>query len=179
MTFSLAAVFGGVVTGALLGLAGSFTSVEARIAVATVLAVAAVVLGALELSRRTVPLPQWNRETPQRWMLAGALKGAARTGFTLGSGLSTRIGFWLWYAVPAGSFLGGDWRFGMALYGTYGAARGLGPFGVLLASHVARRAGRRELDVGRWLISRSDSGRTIAATQLLALGLAVGVGVGL
>lgn len=111
------------VTGALVGAFGATITAEARAATASALALVAIAAGVLEATGRKVPLAQIDRETPQGWMAFGALGWAARNGGTLGVGARTRIGFPLWYAVPAASLLAGSAWVGAGLWGIYGATR--------------------------------------------------------
>src|SRR6266545_4524961 len=166
ITFSISSALAATATGAVLGGIGTLIPIDVRIGLATVLAVPAVALGLIELTQRSVPVPQRDRETSQRWMQSGALRGAARNGLALGLGFSTRIGFWLWYAIPTGAVLTGDWRVGAALYGTYGAGR------------VIRCMRNRETDLGWWLVERGGVARGVAAAQLGLLGMTVGIGLG-
>ncbi|SRR6266540_3184344 len=178
ITFSISSALAATATGAVLGGIGTLIPIDVRIGLATVLAVPAVALGLIELTQRSVPVPQRDRETSQRWMQSGALRGAARNGLALGLGFSTRIGFWLWYAIPTGAVLTGDWRVGAALYGTYGVARGLAPWEIVGAGRVIRRMRNRETDLGWWLVERGGVARGVAAAQLGLLGMTVGIGLG-
>ncbi len=56
---------------------------------------------------------------------------------------------------------------GAALYGVYGAARGLAAWGVLLGPEWAR-----------WLLAHKPTARRVAAGQLVLLGVATAVAVG-
>lgn len=172
--YSLASSLTGVVTGGLLGAVGSLVPLEYRIATASLLGVIAVTLGSLELGGRRVRLPQLDHETPQSWMNVGSLRWAARNGFTLGLGAISRIGFPLWYVVPAGAFLVARPDLGIAIYGTYSMVRGMAVWPLILGGF--RWLGK---DYQDWLIGCARAARVLAATQLVLLGVVVVVAVGL
>lgn len=169
----------GLAVGTLLGSAGSLLSFEARLAAASALAVVALLVGTLELTGRRIAPLQCDRETPQPWLHSGALSWAARNGLALSCGATTRIGFWLWYAVPAASLLVGHAFAGAAIYGTYGLVRGLGAWGLIASSAILRRKrGMSFDDIALWLIARHRAAQVVAAGQLLVLGIAFAIAVG-
>jgi hypothetical protein len=172
--YSLASSLTGIVTGALLGGAGGFLPLEPRVAIASLLGVIAIILGTLEIGGRRVRLPQLDHETPQSWMNAGPLRWAARNGFTLGLGAISRIGFPLWYAVPAGAFLLARPDLGSIVYGTYSTTRAMAVWALILG--VSRWLGR---DYQDRLIGRARAARILTAAQLVLLGMVVVVAVGL
>jgi hypothetical protein len=137
------------------------------------LAPVAVVLGVSELSGRRPWLPQRDCETPQRWLHTGALRWSIYNGAALGIGAVSRIGFWLWYAVPVGAILVARPDAGAALYGVYAATRGLAVWGLLLGFH--RFVGP---EWPSWLLARKLLARRVAASQLVFLGVVVAVVVG-
>lgn len=110
--------------GGLLGLAGSILSRDVRIGLASLLAVAAIVIGVLDMSTSNLKLMQCDRETPHRWLYVGPLRWATWNGAALGLGFTSRIGFWLWYVVPVSVVLSGDPALGALIYGSYGLVRG-------------------------------------------------------
>lgn len=171
--YALSSALAGAATGAMLGAAGGLVPATARISIASVLALVAVVLGAGELGGRRVWLPQRDCETPQRWMHAGALRWAVRNGATLGIGAASRLGFWLWYAIPVGAILLGQPASGAALYGAYGATRGFAAWGVILG--LQRLIGP---EWAQWLLARKPVARRVAAGQLVVLGVTIAVAVG-
>lgn len=161
--------------GAILGNVGYWLPQDLRIALASLSALAAIAMGSLELGGRRTWLMQCDKETPQRWLKHGALRWAARNGFTLGCGFTTRIGFWLWYVVPVGSLLLARPGLGALLYGTYAAARAMAVWGIIYG------LGRRlppDIDYARWLLDRNDAARMITAGYLLVLGVAFTIGIG-
>jgi hypothetical protein len=171
--YVLASAVAGLVAGAALGTAGGLLPLEIRVAAGSILAIAAVALGSLEVvGRRFQPL-QFDCETPQRWVNRGPLRWAIRNGLTLGFGATSRIGFWLWYVIPLGAFLVGDPAAGAAIYGTYGLVRALGAPMILLGTT------RLERDISDRLIEGYAVARVLAASQLVFLGLATAIVVGL
>ncbi len=163
----------GLVTGAVLGALGSLLPLDFRLAAGSILAVVAIAVGGLEFFGRRVRLPQFDCETPQRWVHRGPLRWATQNGLTLGFGATSRIGFWLWYVVPLGAFLLGDPRLGAIVYGTYGLVRALGA--VLIFLGILRF----KVDVSDWLIERYGAARLLAAGQLIFVGVALTIVVGL
>jgi len=173
IVYSLSSALAGLLTGAVLGAVGSLLALETRLALGSVLAVVAVAVGGLELFGRRVQLPQFDCETPQRWVHKGPLRWATRNGLTLGFGATSRIGFWLWYVIPLGAFLVGHPVFGAVIYGTYGLVRALGAVFILLGTLGFK------VDVSDWLMERYGAARSLAAGQLLFLGVASAIFVGL
>ncbi len=173
IVYSLSSALAGVVTGAVLGAVGGLLPLDSRLAVGSILAIVAVFLGGLELFGHRVQLPQFDCETPQRWVHKGPLRWATRNGLTLGFGATSRIGFWLWYAIPLGAFLVGDPAFGAVSYGTYSLLRALGAVFMLLGMLGLK------IDVSDWLIERYGAARALAAGQLVLLGAATAIVVGL
>ena len=173
IVYSLSSAVAGLVTGAVLGAVGSLLPLDARLAIGSILAVVAIGVGGLEFFGRRVQPPQFDCETPQRWMHRGPLRWAIRNGLTLGFGATSRIGFWLWYVIPLGAFLVGDSIFGAIIYGAYGLIRALGATVIVLGMI------RLKTDISDWLIERYGEARLLAAGQLVFLGVATAVVVGL
>jgi hypothetical protein len=134
--------------------------------------VAIAVGGRKARGRRIQPL-QFDCETPQRCVNKGALRWTIRNGLTLGFGATSRIGFWLWYVIPLGAFLIGDPVVGAAIYGTYGLVRALGATLILLGMI------RLKTDISDWLIEGYGVARVLTAGQLVFLGVATAIVVGL
>jgi hypothetical protein len=173
VVYSLSSALAGLITGAVLGAVGSLLPLDFRLAIGSILAVVAIALGGLEFFGRRVQLPQFDCETPQRWVHRGPLRWATRNGLTLGFGATSRIGFWLWYAVPLGAFLLGDPELGAVIYGTYGLIRGLGAVFILLGMFKSK------VDISDWLIEHHGAARVLAAGHLVLLGVATAIVVGL
>ncbi len=171
--YALASAVAGLATGAALGAVGGLLPLDIRIAVGSLLATGAVAIGGLELFGRRIQPLQFDCETPQRWVDKGALRWATWNGLTLGFGATSRIGFWLWYAIPLGAFLVGDLGAGAAIYGTYALVRALGAPMILLGMT------KLETDVSDRLIEGYGAARVLAAGQLVFLGVATAIVVGL
>lgn len=170
VVYSLAALVSGGATGALLGFAGGLCPPSVRSALASLAALVAIACGCLELLRPHFRPPQCDRETPQRWLHAGPLRWALRNGLALGNGMTSRIGFWLWYVVPAAALLAGQPLFGALLYGIYGFARGGLVWLLILGLGQTNRL---------HLLDLTPAARRLAAGQLLAVGVMVVAVVGL
>ncbi len=173
IVYSFSSALAGVVTGAILGAVGSLLALDFRLAIGSVLAVAAIAVGGLELFGRRIQPLQFDCETPQRWVNKGPLRWATRNGLTLGFGATSRIGFWLWYVIPLGAFLVGDWMLGAVIYGTYGLVRALGAMVILFGMM------RMKTDISDWLIQHYGDARVLAAGQLVFLGVVTALVVGL
>jgi hypothetical protein len=133
-----AGVAAAALCGTILGAAGWALAGELR-ALVVLAALVAVLVGSF---RSPVPW-QRNAETPRSWLELQSWQTAARNGLALGTGYSTRIGFWLWYLVPIGAFAVGTPLGGALIYATYATARlgtsvGLGALAI--ASNSARPA---------------------------------------
>lgn len=173
IVYSLSSALAGLTAGTLLGIVGGLLPLDLRLAVGSVLAVVALILGTLELFGRRIKLPQFDCETPQRWIHKGPLRWAIRNGLTLGLGATSRIGFLLWYVIPIGALLFGTPILGAAIYGTYGLIRGVAAPLILLGTL------RLKADVSDWLVMHSQAARVPVAGQLILTGVAVAVAVGL
>ena len=173
VVYSLSSAFAGVAAGALLGALGNLLPLDFRLAAGSLLAVVAIVLGGLEFFGRRIQPLQFDCETPQRWVRRGPLAWAVQNGLTLGFGATSRIGFWLWYAIPLGAFLVGNPLFGAVTYGTYGLFRALGAVFILLVLM------RTKVDISDWLIERYGTAKILTTGQLTLLGVATAIIVGL
>ncbi len=171
--YALASAVAGLVTGAALGAVGGLVPLDIRLAMGSIFALAAIAVGSLELFGRHIQPLQLDCETPQRWVNKGALGWAIRNGLTLGFGATSRIGFWLWYVVPLGAFLIGSPVAGAAIYGAYGLVRALGAPVQLLSTM------RLQTDISDRLIEGYGTARVLTAGQLVFLGVATAIVVGL
>lgn len=171
--FTVAAFVSGSAAGASLGaLGGIVLASNTRTAAAITLGAGAVGLGSLDLAGHPLKVPQRNRETPRIWLRSRASIAAARNGSALGTGWSTRIGFWLWFVIPLGSFLSGSAVIGGVVYGAYGLTRGLGPWLLLGAHRIEQRVpSMKGGDVGKWLFNRYLVMRSVTAVQLVIMGV--------
>jgi hypothetical protein len=173
VVYALASAVAGLATGAALGFVGGLLPLEIRLAVGSILAIAAIAVGSLELfGHRMQPL-QFDCETPQRWVNRGAWRWATRNGLTLGVGATSRIGFWLWYVIPLGAFLIGNPLASGIIYGTYGLVRALGAVVILLGMI------RLDTDISDRLIEGYGTAQIVTAGQLVFLGVATAIVVGL
>jgi hypothetical protein len=163
----------GLLLGSLLGLGGGLLDGAVRAAIATIVSLAAIALGSLQLLGRGTGLLQCDRETPKVWVDRGALGWAIRNGAALGCGATSRIGFWAWYLVPVGAFLSGSPWVGAIVYGSYGFIRTFSAWPILVA--VRRRSQER---VGARLLRAGWLARRVAAAQLVFVGVLVFVSVG-
>lgn len=172
--FVITATAVGAAFGSALGVIGSLLQPQVRASMVVALGLLGAGLGALEVSRGRLAPPQCSRETPQLWLDNGALVWSARNGATLGAGFATRLGFWLWFAVPIGALLSADAILGAVLYGTYGFVRGsLAP--LLLCAEQLR--GNRGIDaLAMSMLRRAPVARRLAAAELLAIGIAAVLG---
>lgn len=140
-------------TGLVLAGFGSLLGSPLRESLAGVAAIG-VLAGAL---RRDLPW-QLNRDTALSWLYFHDWRTAAFNGAELGAGFPTRMGLWLWYAIPLGAFASGDPLAGALIYGTYAAVR----LGSSLALAWLDRNGG----------STSERGRTWAGAVRPAAGVA-------
>jgi hypothetical protein len=171
--YALASAVAGLVVGAALGFVGGLLPLDIRLGVGSILAIVAIAIGGLELfGRRMQPL-QLDCETPQRWVDKGAWQWATRNGLTLGFGATSRIGFWLWYVIPLGAFLIGEPLAGAIIYGTYGLVRALGAVVIIVGMR------RLDTDISDRIIEGYDTAQVLAAGQLVLLGVATAIVVGL
>jgi hypothetical protein len=161
VAYVAASVVAGVVSGGVLGFAGSHVEARYRFAFATAAGAAAWILAALQIGRRDVRPLQCDRETPQRWLHAGPYRWALRNGISLGCGATRRVGFWLWYAVPLGALLSGSTRGGAILYGAFSITRSLAAPAILV---VATR--RTSWDYSDWLPERFSLAQRVSTTHM-------------
>jgi hypothetical protein len=173
LTFTTATAIGGLAMGATLGAVGALLVESQRAALATALCLAAVVVATAELLGYRLRVPGRSRETPRKWMRRNPLTAAALNGVSLGLGWSTRIGFWLWFAVPLGSILSGSSYEGMAIYGAYGLTRGLGLWLLLALANSQGQEGHETSGrgFGEAVINQSATMRMLTAFALCGLGL--------
>jgi hypothetical protein len=158
--FVLAGSAAGAAGGATLGAAGGLLSADVRAATTVVLAAVGATVAVLGLLGRRVSLPQHDVATPQRWLHQGPVRWALKNGAALGLGATTRIGFALWYVIPAYAVVSAHPARAAAVWSAYGAARTLAawpmvrlqrrPDGLSVMDRLALR--------GRWMATRATSG---------------------
>ena len=118
LVFLAAGVVTAAAAGFVLGAFGSQLDGALRAALACLAAVA-VVTAALRQERPW----QLNRDTALSSLRFHDWRTAALNGAELGAGFPTRVGFWLWYAIPLGAFAAGQPVMGALLYVTYAGTR--------------------------------------------------------
>lgn len=117
------------VTGATVGaMAGGLLGTLSQ-SLPGVVALAWIGLGALGLGLLVEllgwPLPMMNRdtETPRAWINEGWQRWALKNGAALSVGVTTRIGFPVWYLIPAICLVGANPLVGALTWGLYGGLR--------------------------------------------------------
>lgn len=100
--FVVSAAAAGSALGALLGAIGALIPEGVRWACVTLLTLSASYVGARELLGRQFLPWQRNRETPRVWLDQSSMWWAAKNGAALGVGVTSRVGFWVFYVVPLG-----------------------------------------------------------------------------
>lgn len=169
VVFTLASLAGGLLAGAALGALGESLPLAWRSAAIFALGPMAIGVAAAEIAGYRFGPPQRDRETPKGWLHHGPTLWALLNGLSLGVAATSRLGFWLWYAVPLGAFLSGDPAIGAALFGGYSLVRALGVLGIM----VARTSSVSRLDVGFVIVRGIPKARAVTDFQLLTLGIAV------
>lgn len=99
---------------------------------------------------------------------------AIRNGASLGLGFTSRLGFWIWYLIPASSFLLGEPLLGAALYGLYGAVRSIAVW-LFLKPPSFWTPGD---DLDAWIQMQYPIMRRITAESLIAIGVFVVLVIG-
>ncbi|MDX2343260.1 MAG: hypothetical protein QNL12_05775 [Acidimicrobiia bacterium] len=121
-TKALLSILGGVAAGsslgALLGGVASLMTVSQRAAVASAAAFGLVIAAILD----NKPI-QVRTETPRSLLDRGPVAWSLLNGALLGVGVASRLGFWLWYAIPLGVLVVGSATGGAVLWGLYGFSR--------------------------------------------------------
>lgn len=172
---ALSAVLTGVGLGAALGWLGGVAGADVRAGVAAAFAVGGIAVSAVELARgRRLPLLQRSRETNRDWMRFGAAVSAAMNGVAMGAGFVTRIGYWLWYAVPVSAFAIGSPAAGALLFGVYALTRAIVPVVLSLQDERHESQGDHRhvhrLQDAMTLLSRPAA--TLCAVHMLAVSFA-------
>lgn len=122
-----AATLAGALAGGLLGWAGRLTPSPGRVGFVCTLAAAGALFAVVGGVAGVRLLPQVDRETEQRLLHHGPLRWAMENGALLGLGFASRLGTWLWYAVPVAAFATGSPAEGAIVYAVYGGVRLLVP----------------------------------------------------
>ena len=165
LVFLTAASVAGVMAGAGLGYGGSLVAADARAALLSAFSLAMILVACYEVVAHKVVRPlQINRETNQEWRRLGPVMSALLNGSALGAGFATRIGYWLWYVVPASAFYFASPVIGAVIFGTYAMGRTAVP--VILASVLASAPSRSPHDFQDHLIRLTGTARFVAGVQL-------------
>ncbi len=159
--YVLAGTVGGAATGAAVSGFGAVVDASLRAVVAP-LGTVFLLLGTLELARGRISLLQRDRETSRAWT-RNSTGWALKQGLTLGSGIATRLGFALWYALPALVLLSRSIVIGSALWASYGFVR-------TGAAVLLRRTGGNMRTGAVWLAKRLAPARRATSLVLVALG---------
>lgn len=105
------------------------------------------------------------------WVWRGPVLWPLLNGAALGFGATTRLGFWLWYAIPSGAFLMAEPAVGALIWGAYGFTR-TGSAVVFWYGHAFQPDGEN----GMWI--QRNAG-TATAVLMTFLGLSVFLLMGL
>lgn len=170
MVYSASAALAGAGMGALLALIGMALPARVIAVGGIVLAAVGASVGLIEIAGGRVRPWQRDRETPQRWVRQGPVLWAIRNGAVLGVGMSSRVGFWLWYVIPLAALASGDVVLGALLYGLYSLTRGGATLGLLAVLLVSQGG----LDLAPRLLSYAPRARLLAASQLVLISLSYG-----
>jgi hypothetical protein len=166
VTYVAASAVAGTMAGGFLGAVGNLLPQDTRLAIASISAITAVGIGVVESMSPRLRPPQFDRETPQRWLLKGSVSWAIRNGSVLGIGATSRIGFWMWYMVPLGSLLSGQALLGALIYGAYGLTRGGSSLGIILGARLS------DFDrVASWLVMHKPTARLLSGSGLIVVGI--------
>lgn len=148
--------------GSILGWLGGRVIADDRVVATTVVLLVASVPAVLGVAGRKLRPLELDVETPQTWVQHGPLLWAARNGAALGTGILSRVGFWLWYVVPVSAFLSGRTWFGATVYGSYALFRAAPAWAIVWATS---RGGVATEDPGEVMMSfRPLADRVSAAT---------------
>jgi hypothetical protein len=163
LAFTTSSFIASSATGAGIGYLGGSVEAPARGVVSVALAVAVAAVGTRETTGTMQRLPQRARETSRRQLWVGALfRAAVHNGLSLGFGGGTRIGFAVWYFVPAGAFLLANPVLGALVYGAYGLTRGSAPWIIVAAVEL------RSFDIGRSLVSKRQQATVASGFATIA-----------
>lgn len=153
--------------GGLAGYAGSLAEGPVSRVIVTLAVALVLVLAGIELAGKRARLLQRDIETPQSWMQFGPVWWPLANGAALGAGVSTRLGFPVWYVIPIAAFATGSPLWGAVAWGLYGFLR------TSFAWVLLRRV-ERDLDpygfLNRLAASQPVVRRSVA---LIAVGLSV------
>lgn len=139
----------------------------------TVLGAVAIGVGLLALASRNFRPLQCDRETPKEWLLRGQTVWPLLNGAALGFGATSRLGFWLWYAIPVGGVLMAQPAVGAAIWATYGLTR------TASAGVIWYTQSLRPNHEPAHILDRRGAANTVTTVTTIVLGLAVFLVMGL
>lgn len=173
LLYTLSAAAAGTAAGAVAGALGGDSADSLRAVLGTILGALAIGMGCIALFGVSYPPLQCDRETPQEWVAKGPVVWPVLNGAALGFGATSRLGFWLWYAVPVGSFLVASPVGGALIWSMYGLTRA-GAAIILWYTQAVRP----DRDLARFLAFRGTANRATSALMVL-LGIALFLLMGL
>ena len=157
---ALGAAVGGAILGAGVAQLGAALSPADRAAAGSLLGAALAVVSMLRL-----PVLERNTETPQSLLRLGSVGWSVANGALLGTAVTNRIGYWLWYAVPIGCFVSGEPLAGAAIWGVFVCAR-LATI-IVVARAMIRRPDRAPLLADSLLALRSEARAVMTALAVV------------
>lgn len=133
----LAATVAGAIAGGLVGGLGSSLPQDVRLGAVGLALIGLNALLVADIVGGPVPMLQRDRTTPRRWVEESVAAWSLKAGAALGLGITSRIGFAVWYLVPVLALGTGSWIAGAAVWAVYGLLRtGITMFdGFRLARH--------------------------------------------
>lgn len=139
--FALSGALVGGLAGALLGATAMLLP---SLATAAWLGLALLTVGLLvELLGHPLPMLNRDAETPRAWIEEGWLRWGLKNGTALGLGPTTRLGFPVWYAIPAVCLVAAHPGTGALVWGLYGGLRTAASVSVGLWAPATGRLGGR------------------------------------
>jgi hypothetical protein len=121
IAFTITGGLVGAIAGAFLGALGMLVP---GLQVVGWIGLAVLAIGLFfELLGRRLPMLNRDAETPRAWIDQGWLRWAVKNGAALSLGVTTRLGFPVWYAIPAICLLGASPVIGALTWGLYGLLR--------------------------------------------------------
>ena len=156
--------------GACVGLIGVLAPVSGSHTAESIAGLSLIAAACVEIWADRFPLFQRPRNTPRRWT-QHPTTWAAKNGVALGTGMTTRIGFGLWYVVPISIALSGSVASGVLIGGVYGFVR---TAGVIMPLRLTFRRGMAPS--AKILLGLIPAVRLWTAAILLATGVYFAIG---
>jgi hypothetical protein len=171
-TTVLAAGVAGALAGAIVGGFGAFVPLDVRVVLGMTGALLLIVAACLP----RLGVLQWDRETKQELLVRGPLVWAMLNGALLGVGVTSRLGFWIWYTVPLCAFVLGVPAAGAVIWGGYSVARLV--LAIALSFAMRRRPGAAVSLADTLIVQRSRARQgtnavltVLMVAMILVLGL--------